>query len=795
MSHSAREMPTVFVIFGATGDLARRKIIPSIYNLFEKGMLPETLQIIGFSRKGWTSKKFRDYFGNVLGAHKDLKVNKDTLTKLTQKVSYQPGYFEKLSDFKLIAKSLGQVDGQWEICSNKLFYLAVPPKYYKMLFENLQRSGLTKPCSSEEGWTRVIVEKPFGKDLQTAKELDRLLAKLFKEEQIFRIDHYLAKDALQNILAFRFANNIFEESWNNKFIDEIEVKVLEEEDVSGRGAFYDGVGALKDVGQNHLLQMLALVTMNNPGHFLSETIQKERERILSTLKISRVSEAGKDSVRGQYKGYRDEDGVEEDSQTETYFKAKAYLNHPKWRGVKISLEAGKAMKKQKKEIVVRFKHPSPCLCPTGESHDYHNKVIFAFEPKEEITFRLWTKAPGFKLKLDKRSFDLSYRKKESREKYIEEYQKLLLDCFMGDQTLFMTTNEIEEMWKFVDPYISAWKENLAPLEYYSKGTDSIRKKAKGISVSASASELTREIGIVGLGKMGSGIATNLLGKGWRVVGLNRSQEATKSLEKWGLESAYSLEELCKKIKRPRIIWLMVPAGEAVNNLIDDLSVLLDKGDIVIDGGNTFYKDSIRHSRVLAKGAIDFVDVGVSGGPSGARDGACLMVGGNKKLFEYLHPLYIDLSVVGGSEYFEGVGAGHFAKMVHNGIEYGMMQSIAEGFDILRNSEYKFHLKDVARIYNNGSVIESRLVEWMKDAYEVFGDDLEDVAGAAGGGGGTPGEIKNSEGSWSVRVAHSLGVKDKVIHEALKARETSIRYPNYQGKIINVLRNRFGGHKV
>jgi len=793
---SVKQIPTVFVILGATGDLIAKKIVPALFELYRKNKLPKLLSTIGFSRKKLSNEAFRKHVAHII-RDRGLSADEKLISSFLASFSYQQARFKNLEDYQELAKTLGRIDDKWKVCANKLFYLAVPPKHYKTIFVNLDKSDLTEPCSPEEGWTRVLVEKPFGKDLKTAEELDAMLGKIFREEQIFRIDHYLGKEMLQNILAFRFSNNIFEHSWNNKNIDKIEIKILEKTGVEGRGVFYDGVGALRDVGQNHLLQMLALVTMDNPESFEGSAIRRRREAILSTVRSPSKKDIG-NSYRAQYDGYQDVGGVAKGSKTETYFKIKLDLRDPRWEGVAFTLEAGKAMSQQKKEIVINFKHPSPCLCPPGSEHSYRNKVIFALEPKEEITFRLWSKKPGFDLEVERRSFDLPYRKKIDKVQYTEEYEKLLLDCFAGDQTLFISTSEVKSMWRFTDPIVEAWKKDKVPLEHYKKGTDGVRQIADRVILNkrAAGSEkplARREVGIVGLGKMGRGIAENLKDKGWKVIGYNRSSEVTKMMEERGLTAAYSLFELSQKLEKPRIVWLMVPAGKPVEEMISQLMKVLDKGDIVIDGGNSFYQESVKVKDKLSKRGIDFVDVGVSGGPAGARYGASLMVGGNRKLYEYLLPLYIDLSVAEGHQHFEGVGAGHFVKMVHNGVEYGMMQAIAEGFDVLKNSDYKLHLKETADVYNNGSVIESRLVGWMKDAFEIFGDNLNKVSGSAGSGGAAG--MAKSEAKWTLDLASKLGVKTRVIEDAIRSRLDSQKKPSYQGKIINALRNRFGGHSV
>lgn len=782
-SKKIESIPTVFVVFGATGDLAKKKIFPSLFHLHQKNRLPKLLNIIGFSRREWDDEKFRDYLKEVLQKHEGDRVKAEEFLKL---FTYKKGDFEIIQGYNKLAEELGRIDDNWKVCANKLFYLAVPPKYYKVIFDHLESSGLTEPCSPEEGWTRVLVEKPFGKNEDTANTLDKHLSELFKEEQIYRIDHYLGKEMLQNILTFRFANNMFEQAWNSKYIESIDIKLLEKGGVEDRGTFYDGVGALRDVGQNHLLQMLSLITMDHPVQFRSEEIREKRAEVLKSLKVPSKLDL-KNSVRGQYETYKEIDGVGDDSETETYFKVKAHLDHPRWQGVSVTLESGKKMGEQLKEIVITFRHPEPCLCPP-DGH-YQNRVIFSLEPKEEIRVEMFSKEPGLKMQTRRRVFDLPYRKKKESAQYTEEYEKLLVDAIAGDQTLFISSDEVQAMWKYVDPFVDAWEEGVVPLTKYKVGS----KKIREVGVEDKEERIKKEIGIVGLGKMGKNLSLSLIEKGWKVLGYNRTEKVTKRLEKKGLQGTYSLKELVESLKKPRVIWLMLPAGKPVEEKVTELKDLLSKGDILIEGGNSFFEDSIKNSKILEEKRVEFVDVGVSGGPEGARYGACLMIGGKQGLYEKLLPLYKDISIPEGHEHFEGVGAGHFVKMVHNGIEYGMMQAIAEGFDVFRNSKYKLHLDDIANVYNHGSVIESRLISWMSEAFEKFGDELKEVSGSAGSGGDAG--MEKSEAKWTLDAAKKLGVKAPVIEDAIKSRLESQKKPNYQGKVINALRNMFGGHTI
>jgi len=785
-----KDKPTILIVLGATGDLMRKKIVPALYHLFIKRKLPDLFRVVGFARRDLENKLFRQNVSQILIEHSE-GVNRDMLPQFLNLFSYVQGFFDDKNAYQNLNKALKKIDDSLGVCTNKLFYLAVPPQFYESIFHNLAASGLTKPGSLEEGWTRVLVEKPFGKNLKTAQELEKLLAKLFKEIQIYRIDHYLAKEALQDILAFRFSNNLFENNWSNQFIEKVEIKLWENIGVEDRGSFYDSVGALRDVGQNHLLQMLALITMDHPIDFQAEAIQKKREEVLQTLIPLKKSEIQKFTFRAQYEGYKEIKGVAPDSTTETYFKTLAFLSSPRWQNVPITLESGKRLKEARKEIVVYLKHPLPCLCPPNIKGHYQNKIIFSLEPEEGVTFELWRKKPGLGFEIEKRACLCPLREGVKRTRYTEEYEKLLYDCVIGDQTLFVSSKEVEAMWRYIDPILYEWQKDAVPLKTYAPDTLQSIENSEYINKLSPAptSKLKKEIGIIGLGKMGSNMALRLIEKGWQVYGYNRTAEVAKNLEKDGLRPAYSIKELLEKLSSPRLVWLMIPVGKAIDELIfskDGLARFLKKDDVIIDGGNSFYKDSVKRFRKLKKKGIHFVDVGVSGGPEGARYGASLMIGGDKKIFLKLEPLFYDLSKNGSYQFFEGAGAGHFVKMVHNGIEYGMMQAIAEGFTILKNAKYKLDLEKVADVYNRGSVIESRLIGWLKNAFKLYGDNFKGVSGTVGYTG---------EGEWTIKTATEMKIKAKIIEEAVKFRIQSEKHPSYTGKILTALRNQFGGHPL
>lgn len=299
--------------------------------------------------------------------------------------------------------------------------------------------------------------------------------------------------------------------------------------------------------------------------------------------------------------------------------------------------------------------------------------------------------------------------------------------------------------------------------------------------------MQKQVGVIGLGKMGANLSRRLSKKGWVVYGYNRTTDVTKQLEKEGIKGAYSLEELVSSLKKPRVIITILTAGNPTDEILLKLSKMLDQGDIIAEFSNSLYTDSQKRARMLARRKVKFIDVGISGGPGGALNGACLMVGGDEAVFKYIEPLLKAEAAPGAYMHFPGIGAGHFTKMVHNGIEYGMMQAIAEGFNLLKNGPYKnLKMTDVTSIYQNGSVVESRLVGWLDNAFKKYGNDLTDVSGSVGFTG---------EGEWTAKLGKKLGFPVKIISESFKFRVQSQKKPSFTGKILSAIRNQFGGHSI
>jgi glucose-6-phosphate 1-dehydrogenase len=792
---SAEVFPTILVIFGATGDLARRKLIPALWKLYQADRLPALLQIVGYSRQDLSDEAWQKWVRESVG---EAGGPGDRLEAFSRLFVYQRGQFEDPAAFRGLGARLGRQDDSWNTCANKLFYLAVPPQYYQTLFQNLADSGLTEPCGPGEGWTRVIVEKPFGWDLETAQELDDLLGRLFREEQIYRIDHYLGKETARNILAFRFSNMFLEPAWDNRSIAAIHVNFFEKNDVGGRGAFYDGIGALRDVGQNHVLALLALFMMDNPSAFDADSIRRERTRVLRGLTILDEQDIVRQTTRGQYKGYRETAGVAADSNTETYFRIQASVNLPRWRGVPIFLESGKALDEAVSEVVVRFRHQTPCLCPPGVH--YTNELRYRIQPNEGAFMSFWVKKPGPEMVIEQKDFSFDYRRAYGGDTFVDAYEKLLLDAIHGDQTLFVSTDEITASWRFIDPIVRAWQCDLVPLAPYDPGSTSAQvTEAAG---SAQQAVPSKSVGYIGLGKMGSNMVARLLEHDWRIVAYDPAQAARARVKKAGAMVVESAAAVVKKLAPAgkRVIWLMVP-HRAVDDVLRKIRPHLAQGDVVIDGGNSFYKDSVRRAGELRRRGVHFLDVGVSGGPSGARAGACLMVGGDREAYKQQVGLLADLAVAAGFDYMGPSGAGHFVKMVHNGIEYGMMQALGEGFTLLREWPFDtstpfsastaqgkqgLDLERIALLFNHGSVIESNLVGWLKDAYDRFGPDLDGVSGRVAHSG---------EGQWTVEAARKFGIPVPIIERALQFRIESRERPGYTGRVLSALRHMFGGHEV
>jgi glucose-6-phosphate 1-dehydrogenase len=457
------EHPTVLILLGATGNLAETKIYPALLDLSVAGLLPSEFRIISFARKQLSDTEYRGIVNRWLhSARPDAQVAH--IERILAGIHYVRGDFDDDASYARLSSALADFDATVFAgrCSNKLFYLAIPPALYENVLTRIARSGLSIPCLDKSGWTRVLIEKPFGNDVATAHALDTLLGKLFEEDQIFRIDHYLAKETLQNILAFRFGNALFEPLWNHEHIDRIDIILSEAKTIGSRGALYEGLGALKDVGQNHALQMLALVAMEQPSSLESIAVRAERTRVLDALVVYQQP------VRGQYKGYKKEENVSGDSMTETAFAFRAHVNTPRWKNVLFTVASGKGFSESKAEIRVHFKRPTVCMWGT-DSCARGNELTFRIQPKEGIALSFLVKRPGFSGELEERHLAFSYGDGAGFARLPDAYERVLFDCIKGDQTLFASTREVDVSWRFIEEVVKSW--STIPMGSYEQKSD------------------------------------------------------------------------------------------------------------------------------------------------------------------------------------------------------------------------------------------------------------------------------------------------------------------------------------
>lgn len=471
--------PFIMVIFGATGDLTSAKLMPALFDLFKQGSLPPYFFIFGFARRAMSDEEFQQLFPKL--------ATDPSWNDFAKHLYYQQGTFEDEVGYKELIERLAAIDQKIGACVTRFFYLATPPDNYEVILDHLQSTKLAKGCrphlvqpssklpptrktslgkeDQERKLTRIIIEKPFGKDLQTAQMLDAKLAEIFEEHQIFRVDHYLGKENVQNMIAFRFANGIFEPIWNNKYIDHIQVTLSEKEGIGTRGRFYDGVGNLRDVAQNHLLQLIAAVTMEQPRSFTKEAVRDARAKAIQAIACIEPEDVGEYVVRGQYRSYRSEKNIDPHSDTETFVAMKFFMNSERMKGVPIYARAGKKMEKNLVEISVVFLQTCHILFKEYGCPEIGNVITIRIQPDEGIKMRFITKKPGTKLALEPVEMKFSYHEQFGIEG-AEAYQKVLLDILLGEQMLFNRTDELLSSWQFITKILDGWKKYNPPVYLY-----------------------------------------------------------------------------------------------------------------------------------------------------------------------------------------------------------------------------------------------------------------------------------------------------------------------------------------
>lgn len=462
------------VIFGVTGDLARRKLMPGLYENAISDRLPKPFYILGFARREWSHEKMRDVLRQGVMEHGRSKpVDEDKLESLLQNAYYIESNFEDSKGYKKLDEALKQVGVE-----NILFYLSTPPGMYTTIVDHIGQSHLD---TCEGGWRRIVVEKPFGRNLDSALSLDAKLHTVFQEDQIYRMDHYLGKETVQNILAFRFGNGIFEPLWNRKYIDHIQITMAEREGVSTRAGYYDKSGVVRDVFQNHLMQLLTLTAMEAPAVFNAKAVRDEKVKVLKSIGKVSSEEAIKNTVRAQYvsgtiddqrvSSYRDEPDVGHESTTETFMAARLFVNNWRWAGVPFYLRSGKRLPKRITEIAIQFTQiPLSLFGQRDLASEAPNVLVLRIQPNEGITLFLGAKVPGNAMQIEPVEMRFNYEEAFGSTPP-EAYERLLMDCLTGDATLFTRSDEVEEAWRITQEIIDAWEaEGLENLPIYEAGT-------------------------------------------------------------------------------------------------------------------------------------------------------------------------------------------------------------------------------------------------------------------------------------------------------------------------------------
>ena len=455
--------PCALVVFGVTGDLARKKLLPAIYDLANRGLLPADFALLGFARRDWGDGDFAALAKKAAKEHARTQWNDDVWRRLNENLQFVPGSFDDDEAFDTLAEALNNLRNTHGIKGNAAFYLSIPPAMFPVVLKQMDRTGMASNARSG-GWRRVVVEKPFGHDLQSARELNQLVDSVFTANDVFRIDHYLGKETVQNLMALRFANQLFEPLWNSHFVDSVQITMAEDVDIDDQAAFYDATGAARDVLQNHLLQLLALTAMEEPVEFAAEEIRTEKIKVLRA--VSLPSDLDACAVRGQYdqgwlageraKAYRDEDGISPDSKTETYAAVRLGVETRRWAGVPFYMRTGKRLPRRVTEIGVLFKRaPHLPFSRTDTQELGHNQLVIRVQPDEGVTLKFGSKVPGSSMEVRDVAMDFLYGEAFT-ESSPEAYERLILDVLIGDATLFPRNDEVEASWKVIDPLEEFW---------------------------------------------------------------------------------------------------------------------------------------------------------------------------------------------------------------------------------------------------------------------------------------------------------------------------------------------------
>ena len=474
--------PCVVVIFGATGDLTRRKLLPALYRLAQQRLVPSEFAIVGVARHAMNDDQFRESMkAGVTEFGPDESLDESAWQSFAERIFYLEGDFNDAVTYQKLKTRLEEIDNKYDTRGNRIFYLATAPDYFGLIAKQLGDAGIARPKAGakKKSWTRIIVEKPFGRDLESARALNKQLAKVFDEQQIYRIDHYLGKETVQNLLVFRFANSIFEPLWNRQYIDHIQITNAETIGVEGRGAYYEKAGALRDMIQNHVFQVTSLIAMEPPATLSASSVRDEKFKAMQSVRPLPAERIDEFAVRGQYgpgtvlgdtvPGYSQEPGVDPNSSTETFAALKLYLDDWRWAGVPFYIRSGKRLQKHITEIAIQFKEVPHRLFTDSDAPLEPNVLVIRIQPNEGITLRFAAKLPGQAMRIRSVSMDFRYGSSFG-VKPPEAYERLLLDCMLGDSTLYARRDMVERGWEIVAPILEAWKKPAPDFPNYEAGS-------------------------------------------------------------------------------------------------------------------------------------------------------------------------------------------------------------------------------------------------------------------------------------------------------------------------------------
>lgn len=467
--------PCSLVIFGVTGDLARKKVMPAIYDLANRGLLPPGFALIGFARRDWADQDFAQIVHDSVREHARTEFREDVWLQLAAGIRFVAGDLTTDASYDELKRVVEDLDATRGTRGNHAFYLSIPPGLFPTVVSQLKRSGLAE--STQDAWRRVVIEKPFGHDAVSARELNKTVGEVFPSGSVFRIDHYLGKETVQNMMAIRFANNLYEPIWNANYVDHVQITMAEDIGIAGRAGYYDGIGAARDVIQNHLLQLVALTAMEEPQSFTADSVRVEKEKVLGAITLPKDLTAY--TARGQYaagwqggievKGYLLEEGINPDSTTETFAAIRVDIDNRRWAGVPFYLRTGKRLGRRVTEVAVVFKKaPHQIFSPASTQELSNNAIVFRIQPDEGMTVRFGSKVPGTSLEVRDVTMDFAYGDSFS-EASPEAYERLILDVLLGDPPLFPRHEEVDLQWKILDPIMQHWAHQGAPEQYVSGG--------------------------------------------------------------------------------------------------------------------------------------------------------------------------------------------------------------------------------------------------------------------------------------------------------------------------------------